>query len=63
MHSMFRTVALLLVLGVAGTALAGSRSQQNKLDALQTAYGAALRWSEFETAWEVVDRPTGKRTR
>ena len=37
MHSMFRALALLLVLGFAGTILACSRSQQNKLDDLQTA--------------------------
>ncbi len=54
MHSMFRALALLLVLGFAGTALAGSRSQQDKLDDLQTAYAAAIRWSEFESAWGAV---------
>jgi hypothetical protein len=57
MHSMFRALALLLMLGLAGVAVAvaGSRGQQSKLDDLQTAYGAAIRWSEFDSAWEAVD--------
>ncbi|XQA62674.1 hypothetical protein ACM9XD_04755 [Xanthomonas sacchari] len=55
MPSMFRALALLLLLGWTGAAVAGSRAQQRKLDDLQTAYAAAVRWSEFETAWQVVD--------
>ncbi|WP_045728752.1 hypothetical protein [Xanthomonas sp. GPE 39] len=55
MHSMFRTLVLVLLLGCFGTAIAGSRAQQRKLDDLQTAYAAAIRWSEFESAWQAVD--------
>ncbi|WP_429001851.1 hypothetical protein [Xanthomonas sp.] len=55
MHPMFRAAALLLLLAVAGDALAASRSQRNKLEQVQTAYTATIRWSEFETAWDAVD--------
>ncbi|CBA17558.1 hypothetical protein XACN24_15185 [Xanthomonas albilineans] len=55
MHSMVRALVLVVLLSCVGTVVAGSRAQQRKLDDLQTAYAAAIRWSEFESAWQAVD--------
>ena len=47
---------LMLVLLVAAPANAlGKRKKGSQLDAVQTAYAAAIRWGEFEQAWELVD--------
>ncbi len=49
---------LWLVLGlmaVAGLADAGSRAQRRALEEMQTAYAAAIRWSDFDTVAQMVD--------
>ena len=47
---------LMLALVVAAPAGAfGKRKKGSQLDAAQTAYAAAIRWGEFEQAWEFVD--------
>jgi hypothetical protein len=47
---------LLLALVVAAPASAlGKRKKGSQLDAAQTAYAAAIRWGEFEQAWEFLD--------
>ena len=43
---------LLLMLA---TAAAQSRMQRGKLQPMQDAYAAAIRWGDFETAWQLVD--------
>ena len=47
---------VLLVLMVAAPASAlGKRKKGGQLEAMQTAYAAAIRWGEFEDAWQFVD--------
>ena len=49
-------VALLSLLLCAGTADAiGKRKKGSQLDAAQASYAAAIRWGEFEQAWELVE--------
>lgn len=49
-------VVLMLVLLMAAPAHAfGKRKKGGQLDAVQTAYAAAIRWGEFEEAWEYLD--------
>lgn len=51
-----RLVLLLLVLTIAAPAQAlGKRKKGGQLDAVQASYAAAIRWGEFERAWELVD--------
>lgn len=47
-------IALLLVL-MAGGALAAKQRGKLKLDRDQYAYSAAIRWNDFEGAWTMVD--------
>ncbi|MET0807468.1 MAG: hypothetical protein ABWX93_01795 [Pseudoxanthomonas sp.] len=47
---------LMLALVVAAPAGAlAKRKKGGQLDAMQAAYAAAIRWGEFEQAWELVD--------
>ncbi|HET6782772.1 MAG TPA: hypothetical protein VFH12_02965 [Pseudoxanthomonas sp.] len=47
---------LLLALMVAAPAGAqGKRKKSGQLEAMQTAYATAIRWGEFEDAWQLVD--------
>jgi hypothetical protein len=47
---------LLLALMVAAPASAlGKRQRSSQLEAMQLAYASAIRWGEFEEAWELVD--------
>lgn len=46
-------LALLFLAGPA--AAAGKRLQRSQLEQVQNAYSAAIRWGEFEQAWELVD--------
>ena len=46
-------LALLLALPAAAQAL--SRGQRNQLQQMQDNYAAAIRWGEFEQAWQLVD--------
>ncbi|KRG71979.1 hypothetical protein [Pseudoxanthomonas dokdonensis] len=45
--------ALLLVMGTADAQT--SRRQRNKLEQSQIALTAAIRWGDFEAAWQMVD--------
>lgn len=47
-------LALALVL-VLAPAAAQSRLQRGKLQQVQEAYAAAIRWGDFENAWQAVD--------
>jgi hypothetical protein len=47
---------VMLVLMVAAPASAlGKRKKGGQLEAMQTAYATAIRWGEFEDAWQFVD--------
>ena len=47
---------LMLALVVAAPASAfGKRKKGSQLDAVQVAYATAIRWGEFEQAWEYLD--------
>ena len=49
---MLWVLGLLAVLAPAG---AQSRMQRGKLQQVQDAYAASIRWGEFENAWQAVD--------
>ncbi len=50
------TAILVVLLLVAAPADAvGKRRQRSMLETMQTAYAAAIRWGEFEQAWQLVD--------
>ena len=49
---MLWVLGLLAVLAPAG---AQSRLQRGKLQQVQDAYAASIRWGEFENAWQAVD--------
>ncbi len=46
---------VLMLLNVSVAEAASSRAQRRSLEDIQTAYAAAVRWSDFETAQEIVD--------
>ncbi|MET0580959.1 MAG: hypothetical protein ABWZ08_03180 [Pseudoxanthomonas sp.] len=46
---------LLLALMAVAPASAGKRQKSSQLEAMQLAYASAIRWGEFEEAWELVD--------
>jgi hypothetical protein len=48
-----RALLVLLLLSLAGTAFAGKK--RDLLDRNQYAYSAAIRWGDFEGAWNMVD--------
>lgn len=48
-------VLMLALVMVAPASAFGNRKRSNQLEAAQTAYSAAIRWGEFERAWELVD--------
>ena len=48
-------VLMLALMVVAPAGAFGSHKRSNQLEAAQTAYSAAIRWGEFERAWELVD--------
>ncbi len=51
-----RTFALLLIIAVLGATGCASENKKSKsLDATLYAYAGAVRWGEFERAWEMVD--------
>lgn len=58
-HARVRTVATLLIalllVSMAGVAMAGKKAKSNVLDKNQYAYSAAIRWGDFEGAWTMVD--------
>ncbi len=56
MRGLLRITVLLLLLLTTGAAdAAGKRKQASQLELMQTAYANAIRWGEFEQAWEWVD--------
>jgi hypothetical protein len=55
MQGIFR-VALLALLAAAMTPLVASATKQRgKLEQVQNAYAASIRWGDFENAWSAVD--------
>jgi len=48
-------VLLLALMVVAPANAAGKRKKSSQLESMQGAYAAAIRWGEFEQAWELVD--------
>ena len=49
-------IVLVLALVVAASAGAvGKRKKGSQLEAMQMAYATAIRWGEFEDAWQLVD--------
>ena len=55
MRILLKTALLLgLLLTVASAFAAGAR-QRGKLEQVQNAYAAAIRWGDFETAWQYVE--------
>jgi hypothetical protein len=53
MRFMARLLIALLLVSMAGTALAAKK--RSELDKNQYAYSAAIRWGDFEGAWTMVD--------
>jgi hypothetical protein len=41
--------------GVADAEAAGKRQRAKKLEEVQTVFAAAIRWGDFEQAWQLVD--------
>lgn len=54
MRFLTRLFVLVLMLCMAGTAMAGSK-KRSVLEKNQYAYSAAIRWGDFEGAWSLVD--------
>lgn len=52
---LFLLVLAAVLLAWSGPAEAFGKRRQEQLTQLQSAYAAAIRWGEFEQAWEVVD--------
>jgi hypothetical protein len=48
-------VLLLALMVVAPASAAGKRKKGSQLEAMQLAYATAIRWGEFEEAWQLVD--------
>jgi hypothetical protein len=48
-------VLLLALMVVAPAGAVGKRKKGSQLEAMQTAYATAIRWGEFEDAWQLVD--------
>jgi hypothetical protein len=55
MRSISRIVLVLGLLAVMASAGAQSRMQRGKLQGVQDAYAASIRWGDFENAWLGVD--------
>jgi hypothetical protein len=54
MRFLSRLLVLVLLLSMAGMAMAGSK-KRSVLEKNQYAYSAAIRWGDFEGAWSLVD--------
>jgi len=48
-------VILMALLVVAPADAAGKRKRGSQLEQMQNAYAAAIRWGDFEQAWQLVD--------
>lgn len=55
MRVIARMLWVLGLLAVLAPAAAQSRLQRGKLQQVQDAYAASIRWGEFENAWQAVD--------
>lgn len=55
MRSIARILLVLGLLAVMASAGAQSRMQRGKLQGVQDAYAASIRWGDFENAWLGVD--------
>ena len=55
MHRIGKWLLAMGLLSVLVPAAAQSRLQRTKLQPMQDAYAAAIRWGDFETAWQLVD--------
>ncbi|MBB1473169.1 MULTISPECIES: hypothetical protein [unclassified Luteimonas] len=53
--SLYARAALLLCMLVAVTACASAGGKGDALQRVQYAYSAAIRWGDFETAWNMVE--------
>jgi len=55
MRSIARILLVLGLLAVFAPAGAQGRMQRGKLQQVQDAYAASIRWGDFENAWQAVD--------
>ena len=57
MRGILKVVGLLMLalMIAAPSAALAKRKKGSQLDAMQAAYSAAIRWGDFEQAWELVD--------
>lgn len=55
MRTMFRIVVAAMLLAVLVPAAAQGRMARTKLQPAQDAFAAAVRWGDFENAWQAVD--------
>ena len=55
MRVIARMLWVLGLLAVLAPAAAQSRMQRGKLQQVQDAYAASIRWGDFENAWQAVD--------
>ena len=55
MRPILSVLLLVLLATLAAPADAVKARQRGKLDQVQAAWASAVRWSEFESAWELVD--------
>lgn len=55
MRVMLQMVVLIGLMAVLAPADAQGRLQRGKLQEVQDAYAAAVRWGDFENAWQAVD--------
>jgi hypothetical protein len=60
MRLMAKLMIALLLVSMAGAAVAGKK--QSELDRNQYAFSAAIRWGDFEGAWTMVDPEVRKAT-
>lgn len=55
MRAILSLLFCILLAGVAMPAEAANARQRARLDQAQAAWSSAVRWSDFESAWEMVD--------
>ncbi len=55
MRKWLNLAALVLLAVVTAPVQAGKRKQSSQLELMQNAYASAIRWGEFEEAWQLVD--------
>lgn len=55
MHGFLRAILLAVLVAATASAGAAGARQRGKLEQVQNAYAAAIRWGDFENAWAAVD--------